>query len=716
MSCTISGTFLNPDASVVANGTLILTLSQNAVENPTGWVVPQVVSITLNSSGAIPAATTIIGNDSLTPAGTTYTVQIVTAALVYYNLGSFSITGATFNFNTATPSGGGVTYPFPVLQNPTSAQTITGQPLTLTNSAPLTAASVTIGELQGVVVFADQQTGADNSEKILNAIGALPSVGGIVDARALPTETSGGGSKSIDPGTKSVTILLGPVTYRIPQIKLQSNLRIYGSGMGNQASSVNTTIIQTTSGTTDAFILGSNQAVQGVVLEGFRLYGVSGNSTQKGLSITGAAGGGLWYSSFRNLYIGATATNDHFRGGNMYFNGPHANANAINQFLDFTNVQSIRNSSTGHCLDIIGFNGQFLFDQCEFDGNSVNDGGTNINIADDSTSLPFSIMFELPTIQKASIGVQVRGSWNITFNGCHVENMGGVFNLAAGANNNIGFSITNSVFQTSGQNSGSGYYVQDTAALNSINFSNNFMSLVADNWPATLIGSGNMQGVVPYPAANQLSNVKINAQSFTSSGTFSVPKGVNTVKVRVVGGGGGGGGSTSTNNGGGGAAGGYSETFLTNLSPVLTGVVTQGATITVTVGTGGAGGTGAATGSAGGASSVAQNTVATFTTIAVNGGAGGFSTGAASPGAGATALGTGGSVNEGGNPGMPGMSGIGGAGGGSVFGGGAGCTGAGGFAGSNGTSHGAGGAGASSGSSQAGGSGVAGIVIFEWIS
>ena len=77
-------------------------------------------------------------------------------------------------------------------------------------------------------------------------------------------------------------------------------------------------------------------------------------------------------------------------------------------------------------------------------------------------------------------------------------------------------------------------------------------------------------------------SITVNApvvESFTSSGTFSVPSGVTAVEVLVVAGGGGGGRQT----GGGGGAGGL--IFIPNFT------VTPGGTVTVTVGGGGAGGT-----------------------------------------------------------------------------------------------------------------------------
>jgi hypothetical protein len=107
---------------------------------------------------------------------------------------------------------------------------------------------------------------------------------------------------------------------------------------------------------------------------------------------------------------------------------------------------------------------------------------------------------------------------------------------------------------------------------------------------------------------------KINAQttqSFTSSGTFTVPAGVTTVQVEAWGGGGAGGGTNSSaNRGGGGGAGG---SFTRNTSVA----VTPGASITVTVGAGGVGVAGAA-GGAGGTSIFGS-----ATPVSAVGGAGG---------------------------------------------------------------------------------------------
>src|SRR3954469_22605891 len=77
-------------------------------------------------------------------------------------------------------------------------------------------------------------------------------------------------------------------------------------------------------------------------------------------------------------------------------------------------------------------------------------------------------------------------------------------------------------------------------------------------------------------------------QTFTTSGTYTVPAGVTSITVEVWGGGGAGGGYQTFKNtfAGGGSGGGYVRTVMS---------VTAGQTYTVTVGAGGTGSNGAGT-------------------------------------------------------------------------------------------------------------------------
>lgn len=190
-----------------------------------------------------------------------------------------------------------------------------------------------------------------------------------------------------------------------------------------------------------------------------------------------------------------------------------------------------------------------------------------------------------------------------------------------------------------------------------------------------------------------------NSLSFSNSGTFTVPNGVTTIKVRAWGGGGGGGGSSAAGAAAsGGGAGGYTEGIYT---------VIPGTVLTVTIGAGGAGGSGSGFGINGNPTTVG----ALCTAGGGARGAGSASGGQPSAGAGGTA--SGGNIqNAPGQQGGPGIAisgtGIGGQGGTPVF-----------YSsapigigvGSNGSI----GAGGNGGANNAiGGSGGGGLVTFEW--
>ena len=100
-----------------------------------------------------------------------------------------------------------------------------------------------------------------------------------------------------------------------------------------------------------------------------------------------------------------------------------------------------------------------------------------------------------------------------------------------------------------------------------------------------------------------------NAQLFTSSGTFTIPSGVTSVKATLVGGGGGGGagyqGTTGWAGGGGGGSGGAGITWITGLTP--------GNTLAITVGAGGGS-------NANGGNTTISSGTQSITTRAANGG------------------------------------------------------------------------------------------------
>ncbi len=191
-------------------------------------------------------------------------------------------------------------------------------------------------------------------------------------------------------------------------------------------------------------------------------------------------------------------------------------------------------------------------------------------------------------------------------------------------------------------------------------------------------------------------------QSFTSSGTFTVPNGVTQVEVELWGGGSGSYASVANGASGGGSGGGYARKRITGLSP--------GQTIAVTVGLGGSGG------SSGGAGAGPGGTSSFGTYVSATGGSVNYLATVAEPQNGATpgGVGVGGDVNLSGSCGQAGALNQGGLGGGAPMGGAQNS----GTSGVAGNSPGGGAAGAGTGANGTtsfnGAAGGNGLVVVRW--
>jgi hypothetical protein len=328
-------------------------------------------------------------------------------------------------------------------------------------------------------LFADRYAGG-----VPDAIAACPANGCIIYALSPNVNLNLG---IIDPGTKAITIYLGPYSYSIKQIMLRKAMKIIGMGAAggkngsatcSTTSPCNGTTLQSINGNNPVFTIpqSNNTPVSNVLLSGFRLIGSAGNTSEDGflLDTSSSVNSGLWYSTLDDIYL------EGFAGIAIHIKGRNADFAAGTQWVLFNNVIAFRTSGGGNALRLEGAAFELRFRNCEFDGQAIGDG-INIFLGGISGGMggyPISIVFEGLVSQAAATAVQMDGVYNITFYASHHERLWGVYQIVdshfIGAR---GVTITDSYFAGDvGANAGAGYELNVATTLaQGIVFTNNQM-------------------------------------------------------------------------------------------------------------------------------------------------------------------------------------------------------------------------------------------------
>jgi hypothetical protein len=319
------------------------------------------------------------------------------------------------------------------------------------------------------ILFAERFPGG-----VPDAINACPKNGCIIYAVSPSVNLNLG---TIDPGTKAITLYLGPYTYTVKQITLRRSFKIIGMGaMGgingttvacSPSAPCSGTALQSINGNNPVFVLpqANYSPATNVSLSGFRLYGSAGNTNEDGFFLDTSAtfGAGLWYSTFDDVYL------EGFAGIPIHIKGRNNDFGSISQWVLFNNVVAWRTTGGGNALRLEGSVFEVRFRNCEFDGQSAGDG-TNIylgGLAGGMSGYPLSIAFEGLVTQQAATAVQIDGAIHVTFYGSHHEKVWGAYQI----NDSFGIwtegvTITDSFFAGNvGSNGGSGYLLNVTTTV-----------------------------------------------------------------------------------------------------------------------------------------------------------------------------------------------------------------------------------------------------------
>jgi hypothetical protein len=326
------------------------------------------------------------------------------------------------------------------------------------------------------ILFADRFAGG-----VADAVAACPAAGCIIYA------LSPGGNLNlgtIDPGSKAVTIYLGPFTYNVTQITVRSGLKIIGMG-----SAPDGTVLQSVNGNNPVFVLpqANNLAAESVVLTGFRLIGSTGNTSEDAFffDVSSLTNAGLWYSTISDIYI------MNFAGIGIHVKGPN-NFGALVQWVTFNNIVVIRTQNGKNGIRIEGGAFELYFTDCEVDGYAPGGqpqagSGTNIylgGIAGGVNGYPLDISFQGLVSQAAATAVQLDGGSGISFYHSHHEILWGGYLITGNTNiGTWGVTISDATFMGNvGVNQGSGYLLNvATTFARGIRFVHNIIGSNADS-------------------------------------------------------------------------------------------------------------------------------------------------------------------------------------------------------------------------------------------
>jgi hypothetical protein len=317
------------------------------------------------------------------------------------------------------------------------------------------------------VLYAEQFVGG-----VPDAIKACPSSGCVIYAYS---QMANRNLKTIDPGTKAITIYLGPYTYYVNQITLERDLKIIGMGSG-------VTFLKSVNGNNPVVVVPQVAfgVATNVLLSGFRLIGSDGNSSEDAMfwDSSGHVDSGVWYSELQDVAIIG------FAGNGIHLRGTSADFSGMTQFVQFNRVVVWRAKGGGNGLRVEGAAYELSFNDCQFDGTAPGDG-TNIFLGAFPPSpfaVPTNISFSRLTTQLAATAVQIDGAWAISFYSPHHEFVWGVYSVTENTGAAVrGLTISDAGFQGSGVNGGAGFLLSvATPSATGIRFVHNHIMGPAD--------------------------------------------------------------------------------------------------------------------------------------------------------------------------------------------------------------------------------------------
>ncbi|WP_416440058.1 hypothetical protein ACH3O9_10245 [Leeuwenhoekiella sp. A16] len=268
------------------------------------------------------------------------------------------------------------------------------------------------------------------------------------------------------------TVIIPPKKFILDSVVIYSDVNYVGL-------SEHESVLEAADSDLDWFVRLDNGPVQRLQISNLTFQGIGErNSGQKGLYLSASESdyypyhGGMWYSTFSYITVKG------FDSSPLYMQAQLGlrNGDLVNQFISFNQCHFFRSAGQNNAVTVIGKNGQMDFNNVVVEGQlsswmtGKENKSTDIYIGREfkngeplTDTTPYTLHFNLLTVQNADLGVEIDRAQNVHISG-YFENLHRGIKIVNSASNITVDQVRFANSASDGKDTGYGVYVNNSSA------------------------------------------------------------------------------------------------------------------------------------------------------------------------------------------------------------------------------------------------------------